>query len=109
MNPIIVDAQVARELELEQYVEEQAEDVAPEFEIDSVDDADFGALYRLWSGMRLLGTFYRADSDGLWVAQPCNERITPPVRYSRTSATNDYCPEWVACSQRCITIFPIPY
>ncbi|MHC5729215.1 MAG: hypothetical protein ACYTXY_34865 [Nostoc sp.] len=56
MNPIIVDAQVLAQLELEQYVEEQAQDVAPEFEIDSVDDADFGALYRLWSGMRLLGT-----------------------------------------------------
>lgn len=77
MNPIIVDAQVLAQLELEQYVEEQAEDVAPEFEIDSVDDADFGTLYRVWSGMKLLGTFYRADSDGLWVAQPCNLELRP--------------------------------
>jgi hypothetical protein len=66
------DAQAQAQFELEQYIEQQAQDVAPEFEIDSVDDADFGTLYRVWSGMRLLGTFYRADSDGLWVAQPLN-------------------------------------
>ncbi|MEH2055140.1 MAG: hypothetical protein V7K97_02940 [Nostoc sp.] len=41
-------------------MKQQAEDIAPEFEVDSVDDADFGALYRLWSGMRLLGTLRRA-------------------------------------------------
>jgi len=63
------DAQAQAQFELEQYIEEQAAEIAPEFEIDSVDDADFGALYRLWSGMKLLGTFYRAV-DGLWVAQP---------------------------------------
>jgi len=69
MNPIIVDAQVLAQLELEQYIEEQAQDIAPEFEIDAVDDSEFGTLYRVWSGMKLLGTFYRAV-DGLWVAQP---------------------------------------
>jgi hypothetical protein len=53
MNLIIVDAQVLAQLELEQYVEEQAQELAPEFEIDSVDDADFGTLYRVWSGMKL--------------------------------------------------------
>ncbi|MHC5778926.1 hypothetical protein [Nostoc sp.] len=71
------DAQAQAQFELEQYIKEQVEDVAPEFEIDSVDDCDFGVLYRVWSGMRLLGTFYRADSDGLWVAQPCNLELRP--------------------------------
>jgi hypothetical protein len=72
MNPIIVDAQVLAQLELNQYIDEQAQEIAPEFEIDSVHDADFGTLYRVWQGMKLLGTFYRADIDGLWVAQPCD-------------------------------------
>ncbi|MBD2357634.1 hypothetical protein H6G41_23975 [Tolypothrix sp. FACHB-123] len=70
------DAQAQAQFELEQYINEQAQDVAPEFEIDSVDDADFGTLYRVWSGMKLLGTFYRAV-DGLWVAQPCNVEQRP--------------------------------
>jgi hypothetical protein len=77
MNPIIVDAQVLAQLELEQYIEQQAQDIAPEFEIDAIHDSDFGNLYRVWSGMRLLGTFYCADSDGLWVAQPCNSELRP--------------------------------
>lgn len=71
MNPIIIDAQAIAQLELEQYVQEQAELVAPEFEIDAVHDSDFGTLHRVWQGMKLLGTFYRTDTDGLWVAQPC--------------------------------------
>ncbi len=66
-----IDAQALAQLELEQYVQEQAQDIAPEFEIDAVRDRDFGTLHRVWQGMKLLGTFYRADSDGLWVAQPC--------------------------------------
>lgn len=66
------DTQAQAQFELEQHIKEQAEDIAPEFEIDSVDDCDFGVLYRVWSGMKLIGTFYRADVDGLWVAQPFN-------------------------------------
>lgn len=71
------DTQAQAQFELEQYIKEQVEDIAPEFEIDSVDDCDFGVLYRVWSGMKLLGTFYRADVDGLWVAQPCNFEQRP--------------------------------
>jgi hypothetical protein len=41
MTPIIVDAQALAQLELNQYIDEQAQDIAPEFEIDSVHDADF--------------------------------------------------------------------
>ena len=77
MNPIVMDTQALAQLELEQYIEEQAQEIAPEFEIDSVDDADFGTMYRVWSGRELIGTFYRADVDGLWVAQPCYSELRP--------------------------------
>jgi len=46
--------------------------LAVEFEIDTTQDSDFGALYRLWHLNKLLGTFYRATSDGMWIAQPIN-------------------------------------
>ena len=46
--------------------------LAVEFEIDSTHDSDFGALYRLWHLNKLLGTFYHATSDGMWIAQPIN-------------------------------------
>ena len=49
-----------------------AELLAVEFEIDTTQDIDFGALYRLWHLHKLLGTFYRATSDGMWIAQPIN-------------------------------------
>jgi len=65
-----MDAQGFAQLELEQYIEEQAVELAPEFEIDAIYDGDFGNLYRVWFGFKLLGTFYRTDIDGLWVAQP---------------------------------------
>jgi hypothetical protein len=70
------DTQAQAQFELQQYINEQAEDIAPEFEIDSVDDSDFGVLYRVWFGMRLLGTFYCAV-DGKWVAQPFNCESRP--------------------------------
>jgi hypothetical protein len=76
MHQTRIDAQTLAQFELEEYIEQQAQEIAPEFEIDSVHDADFGTLYRVWQGMKLLGTFYRADIDGLWVAQPsdCDAR-----------------------------------
>jgi hypothetical protein len=77
MNPIVMDTQALAQLELEQYIEEQAQEIAPEFEIDAVHDADFGTMYRVWSGRELIGTFYRADVDGLWVAQPCCSDLRP--------------------------------
>lgn len=77
MNPIIIDAQGLAQLELNRYVEEQAQELAPEFEIDALHDRNFGTLYRVWQGMKLLGTFYRADIDGLWVAQPVKSDLRP--------------------------------
>jgi hypothetical protein len=70
MNSMINDTQVLAQLELEKYIENQADEIAPEYEIDAVLDMDFGFLYRLWLGSRLLGTFYRAVADGSWIAQP---------------------------------------
>lgn len=46
-----------------------ASSIPPEIEIDSINDADFGSLYRVWLGMKLLGTFYKR-LDGFWISQP---------------------------------------
>jgi hypothetical protein len=70
MHQITIDAQVLAQRELDEYVKNQADEIAPEYEIDAVLDMDFGSLYRLWLGSRLLGTFYRAVVDGSWIAQP---------------------------------------
>ncbi|MEO0970123.1 MAG: hypothetical protein AAFX80_17775 [Cyanobacteria bacterium J06639_18] len=57
--------------ELEECINEQEEVSAPEVEIDSVSDDDFGELYRVWNGTQLIGTFYQ-NLEGKWVAQPCS-------------------------------------
>ncbi len=40
----------------------------PEFEIDSDEDSDFGALYRVWKSYQFAGSFYQ-NLDGEWVVQ----------------------------------------
>ncbi|MFN6572425.1 hypothetical protein [Dendronalium sp. ChiSLP03b] len=45
--------------------------LAPDFEIDSIEDGDFGTLYRLWKSYHFLGSFYQ-NLDGKWIAQPAN-------------------------------------
>ncbi|MEI2578044.1 hypothetical protein [Scytonema sp. PRP1] len=42
----------------------------PEIKIDTVNDI-FGELYRIWEGIKLLGTFYQS-LEGFWVSQSCN-------------------------------------
>ncbi|OKH59121.1 hypothetical protein NIES2130_10725 [Scytonema sp. HK-05] len=64
------DNQSSAESELEDYIEQLSEKVAPEIEIDSVPD-ELGELYRVWNSYHLLGTFYQ-NLEGKWVAQPCN-------------------------------------
>ncbi|MBR8841090.1 MAG: hypothetical protein DSM106950_45870 [Stigonema ocellatum SAG 48.90 = DSM 106950] len=54
--------------QLDAYIEAQSQEIAPEIEIDSTQDRDFGELYRVWHGSYLLGTFYQA-LDGLWMIQ----------------------------------------
>ena len=55
MNSIILDAQILAQLELDQYIWQQAAVIAPELEIDAVRDMDLGLLYRVWFGIKLLG------------------------------------------------------
>jgi hypothetical protein len=45
--------------------------LAPDFEIDSAEDGDFGTLYRMWKGYLFLGSFYQS-LDGKWITQPSN-------------------------------------
>ncbi len=68
INTIASEQAVAQE-ELNEYVQVQAQTIAPEIEVDSDIDAEFGTLYRVWISYHLLGTFYCA-LDGSWVAQP---------------------------------------
>ncbi|MEH2407907.1 hypothetical protein [Nostoc sp.] len=64
------DNQASAQAGFEEYVDQLADVVAPEIEIDSVPD-DWGELYRVWNGSQLLGTFYQ-NLEGKWVTQPCN-------------------------------------
>lgn len=64
------DRQALAQLEFEKYINSLAENVAPEFEIDSIAD-NCREVYRVWQGSHLLGTFYQ-NIQGKWIAQPCN-------------------------------------
>lgn len=61
------DNQAPAKSELEEFINQEGEVIAPEVEIDSVPD-DLGELYRVWSGIQLIGTFYQ-NLEGKWVAQ----------------------------------------
>lgn len=74
MTQTTFDVQAIAQIELDQHIEQQAQELAPEFEIDGDIDADFGTLYRVWKGWELLGTFYQ-DLNGKWVAQPVGTEI----------------------------------
>ena len=79
MSPVyqsLTDEHAIAQQELNQYVEAQARVVAPEIEVDSDTDADFGALYRVWNSRALVGTFYQA-ADGKWIAQPSDSDERP--------------------------------
>ncbi len=65
---VIIDEQIIAQAELNAYIEAQAQEIAPEIEIDSTLDSEFGELYRVWHGCQILGTFYQAV-DGSWVVQ----------------------------------------
>ncbi|KYC40732.1 hypothetical protein WA1_24135 [Scytonema hofmannii PCC 7110] len=51
-------------------VSERIEELLELVEIEGDPDEDFGTLYKLWHGMKLLGTFYRTVFSGKWVARP---------------------------------------
>ena len=67
---VLQDEQEIAQSELDQYIEQQAQEVAPEIEIDSVELVS-GTLYRVWNSYHFLGTFYQS-LDGLWISQPYN-------------------------------------
>ncbi len=70
-----MEATVAVELTGYKLVHSYA--VTPDvIEIDSVIDADFGSLYRVWDSRTLLGTFYQS-ADNKWVAQPTHSLLRP--------------------------------
>ncbi len=69
------DNQTSAQSEFEEYIDQLAETIAPEIEIDSVPD-ELGELYRVWNSYHLLGTFYQ-NIEGKWVAQPCNSDDRP--------------------------------
>ncbi len=86
----ITDEQAAAQEELNEYIETQAEAIAPEqqpvaavttpdlIEVDSDYDPVFGIMYRVWFSYHLLGTFYQ-DMSGKWIAQPCNSNFRPQL------------------------------
>jgi hypothetical protein len=51
-------------------VEGQIEELLEECEVDGKPDREFSTLYRLWHGMKLLGTFYRPVFSDKWLARP---------------------------------------
>ncbi len=67
---VLQDEQEIAQAELDQFIEQQAQEVAPEIEIDSVENEN-GTVYRMWNSFYFLGSFYQ-DVDGKWVAQPAN-------------------------------------
>lgn len=52
--------------ELNQYIETQAQELAPEVEIDRTEEG----VYRAWMGTQLIGTFYYNRKLGKWEAEP---------------------------------------
>jgi hypothetical protein len=79
MTQVILDSQaiaqnvvvdIAQNL-FDTYAADLAPKLAPDYEIDSVEDDDFGTLYRLWKSYLFLGSFYQ-NLDGKWIAQPAN-------------------------------------
>ncbi|MHC5823388.1 MAG: hypothetical protein ACYT04_48030 [Nostoc sp.] len=67
---VLQDEQEIAQAELDQYIEQQSQEVAPLVEIDSVEEV-FGTLYRVWSSYHFLGTFYQS-LEGCWISQPYN-------------------------------------
>ena len=63
--------QETAQAELDQFIEQQAQEIAPEIEIDGVESEDFGTVYRVWNSYHFLGSFYQ-NHQGKWVVEPAN-------------------------------------
>ena len=71
------DEQTIAQAELDAHIEALSSDITPEIEIDSLEDCDFGILYRVWHTSKLIGTFYRRAIDGKWIAMPLKSDSRP--------------------------------
>lgn len=73
---ITIDEQTIAQAELNAYIEQQAQEIAPEIEIDSDVDSTSRTVYRVFYSYHLLGTFYQ-NIDASWVVQSsyCNNHI----------------------------------
>jgi hypothetical protein len=58
--------------ELVAYLKNQADEVAPEIEIDSEADC-FGLIYRVWYGTRHLGNFFYNPVTETWIVDAFRE------------------------------------
>jgi hypothetical protein len=65
----------AQDLNICEQFSKTFQQLSPEFEIDAKEDKDFGSLYRLWKGLQLVGTFYKA-LDGKWVVQSAKAEVS---------------------------------
>lgn len=71
----------------QEAIEEEVDELLPAFaaelpagyEIDSVNDAEFGKLYRIWYSFYLCGTFYQ-EPEGYWIPQPVHSDFSPRVK-----------------------------
>ena len=113
MTLTTLDTQALAQLELRTYIaqqelnsliENQADIVAPEIEVDSISDSELGLVYRVWKSYHFLGTFYRDDNR--WVAQPhsfderlrCNSPEHAQILIVAISLLRSFC----VCQPHCI-------
>jgi len=71
------DPEVEYALALEEKLErdyQASQTPYSDIEVDSSSSA-LGILYRVWQGMKVIGTFYRSPVDGRWVAEPVGFRV----------------------------------
>ncbi len=71
------DEQTIAQTEFDAHIEALSSDIEPEIEIDSLEDCDFGILYRVWHTSKLIGTFYRRTIDDKWIAMPFDSDSRP--------------------------------
>ncbi|MBW4511759.1 MAG: hypothetical protein KME64_35440 [Scytonematopsis contorta HA4267-MV1] len=83
MHYRLIDAQRIAQLELDEYIKQQAAVIAPELEVDAVRDTNFQLLYRVWFGIKPIGTFYH-DIDGAWIAQ-----LSGSIRKTRCNSSDE--------------------
>jgi hypothetical protein len=62
----VLDSVDFAQTELNTHVQQQADTIAPEIEIDSEADC-FGLIYRVWCGTQHLGNFFYNPTAETWI------------------------------------------